>query len=193
MRFGTASIDAQNRRARQRAAHVRSKLLAGMTLLEVLVAAAILSVAAVAALELLASTDAVAREARRHAIASVEAERALAIAADEVRQTGRLSSGVSMRQTFTPDDGGESLVGCTLEIRVERANAAFRTGDDQRVGGSSEASMLRIIAEVVDEHGHVITVVERPAPVQATALTGVVRAGASNEVSSSEFSRGSSR
>ena len=47
---------------------------AGLTLIEVLVAAVILSVAALAALELLASTDAASLAARRVALASIEAE-----------------------------------------------------------------------------------------------------------------------
>ncbi|MDI9404552.1 MAG: hypothetical protein QM516_11830 [Limnohabitans sp.] len=185
-RSESVSLDACDHCSRQRGARFRRARHVGLTLVEVLVAAAILSVAAIAALELLASTDLVAREARRQALASVEAERALTMVADEVRQTGRAGVTASMRQVFTPENGGESLAGCTLSIRVERANASFRTGDDRISGSASQASIMRLIAEVLDEHGRVLTTLERPAPFNPTVLTGA--AGRSNASGISEES-----
>ncbi|MFM7261364.1 MAG: prepilin-type N-terminal cleavage/methylation domain-containing protein [bacterium] len=128
----------------------------GLTLVEVLVAAAILAVAALAALEFLASSDAAALAARREAMAAVEAERALAEAAEIVRQ-GRDPSG---RRVIEQTNGGETLAGCTIEIRAMR--------DVRNVGaisaGTPHLPIARLIAEVTSPDGTSLSVLERVAP-----------------------------
>ncbi|MEY2795982.1 MAG: hypothetical protein RIR10_1698 [Planctomycetota bacterium] len=126
-----------------------------------LVAAAILSVAALAALELLATNDAAALAARREAMASVEAERALAEAAQALR-AGREPS---LRRVIDQETGGETLAGCALEVRAIR---------ESRVMGAlgannAEIPIARLIAEVTAPDGTTLAILERVAPREANA------------------------
>ncbi len=128
----------------------------GLTLIEVLVAAAILSVAALAALELLATSDAAALAARREAMASVEAERALADAAESLRN-GREPS---IRRVIDQESGGETLAGCALEVRaIREVRAVGALGAD-----SAEIPIARLIAEVTSPDGTTLAILERVAP-----------------------------
>jgi prepilin-type N-terminal cleavage/methylation domain-containing protein len=128
----------------------------GLTLVEVLVAAAILSIAALAALELLATSDAAALAARRQAIASVEAERALAAAATALRD-GREPS---MRRVIDQESGGETLAGCAIEVRTIRESRTIGA-----VGANAaEIPMARLIAEVTAPDGTTLAMLERLAP-----------------------------
>ena len=129
---------------------------AGLTLVEVLVAAAILAVAAIAALEFLASSDAAALAARREAMAAVEAERALAEAAEDARK-GTDPSG---RRVIDAATGGETLAGCTIEIRTLREARNIDTISD----GPVVLPISRIIAEVTTPDGETLSVIERVAP-----------------------------
>jgi type II secretory pathway pseudopilin PulG len=122
----------------------------------VLVAAAILAVAAIAALEFLASSDAAALAARREAMAAVEAERALAEAAEATRR-GVDPTG---RRVIDATTGGETLAGCTIEIRTLR--------DVRNIGaistGAPTIPISRLIAEVTSPDGTSLSLVERLAP-----------------------------
>jgi Tfp pilus assembly protein PilV len=127
----------------------------------VLVAAAILSVAALAALELLATNDAAALAARREAMASVEAERALA----EAAQALRAGQEPSLRRVIDQETGGETLAGCALEVRTIR---------ESRVMGAlgannAEIPIARLIAEVTAPDGTTLAILERVAPREANA------------------------
>ncbi|MCE2884981.1 MAG: hypothetical protein LW806_08815 [Planctomycetaceae bacterium] len=121
-----------------------------------LVASAILAVAAIAALEFLASSDAAALAARREAMAAVEAERALAEAAEEARR-GADPSG---RRVIDASTGGETLAGCTIEIRTLREARNIDTIAD----GPVALPISRIIAEVTTPDGETLSVIERVAP-----------------------------
>ncbi|MFM1868358.1 MAG: hypothetical protein RL591_1766 [Planctomycetota bacterium] len=126
-----------------------------------LVAAAILSVAALAALELLATNDAAALAARREAMASVEAERALA----EAAQALRAGQEPSLRRVIDQETGGETLAGCALEVRTIR---------ESRVMGAlgannAEIPIARLIAEVTAPDGTTLAILERVAPREANA------------------------
>ena len=128
----------------------------GLTLIEVLVAAAILSVAALAALELLATSDAAALAARREAMASVEAERALADAAEALRN-GREPS---IRRVIDQESGGETLAGCALEVRAIRESRAVGALG----ANTAEIPIARLIAEVTSPDGTTLAILERVAP-----------------------------
>ena len=128
----------------------------GITLVEVLVAAAILSVAALAALELLATSDAAALAARREAMASVEAERALAEAAEAVRD-GREPS---TRRVIDHDAGGETLAGCAVEVRSIREHRAIHSFG----ANPTQVPITRLTAEVTSPDGETLAMLERVAP-----------------------------
>jgi type II secretory pathway pseudopilin PulG len=127
----------------------------------VLVAAAILAVAAIAALEFLASSDAAALAARREAMAAVEAERALATAAEVVREGGD----PACRRLLEASNGGETLAGCTLEIRTLREARNIGSMND----GPVSIPVSRLIAEVTAPDGATLSLLERVAPPRATA------------------------
>jgi len=131
----------------------------GLTLVEVLVAAVILSIAAVAALELLASGDAASASARRSAVAALEAERALAEAADLVRE----SRAASARFVFEGDGETEPLRGCTLEVRESRETIRFSDG----AANGRRMPVARLVAEIVSPEGDVLASFERLTPVGA--------------------------
>lgn len=138
-------------RARQ-----RLRTAGGITLVEVLVAAAILSVAALAALELLATSDATALAARREAMASVEAERALAEAARSIRD-GREPS---TRRVIDHHAGGETLAGCAVEVRSIRENRAVSS-----LGANpTQVPIVRLTAEVTSPDGESLAMLERVVP-----------------------------
>lgn len=126
-----------------------------MTLVEVMVAAMILLVAGLAALELLAAGDAASVFARRQAVASVEAERALELAAGLVRE-GR-SAG--HREEFEPAEG-EALSGCVLEVRESREELRFTEGGAR----GRRMPVSRLVAEVTDREGRLLVWFERIAP-----------------------------
>ncbi len=136
--------------------HGRIRTPRGITLVEVLVAAAILSVAALAALELLATSDAAALAARREAMASVEAERALAEAAEAVRD-GREPS---TRRVIDHDAGGETLAGCAVEVRSIREHRAIHSFG----ANPTQVPITRLTAEVTSPDGETLAMLERVAP-----------------------------
>jgi Tfp pilus assembly protein PilV len=70
---------------------------AGLTFLEVIIAASILSIAAIAVLELLASSDSIGLTARRQALAAIEAERALEMCAEAIKDGETLPSAASLQ------------------------------------------------------------------------------------------------
>ena len=113
----------------------------GLTLAEVLVAAAILVVAGLAALELLAGADRASLEGRRLALAATEAEHALSDAAVRLARGesparreafgAGWSDGAAGDRTLAgptlagPTLKGPTLEGCTLEIRSTRDQVAL--------------------------------------------------------------------
>lgn len=132
----------------------------GLTLVEVLVAAVILSVAALAALELLAATDSASLAARRQAMASIEAERALAEAAVAVHEF----RSPTLRRTLDAETGGETLASCTVEIRATRETRAL--GADGNAN-AFRLPVMRLVAEVTDTNGDSIALLERLTPIPA--------------------------
>jgi hypothetical protein len=141
----------------------------GLSLAEVLVAAAILVVAGLAALELLAGADRASLEGRRLALAATEAEHALSDAAV------RLARGESpaRREAFGAGAAGagrtlqghtlqgHTLDGCTLEIRSTRDRVALAAASGAKISYPIE----RLVAEVRDPSGAALLVLERIAPV----------------------------
>ncbi len=131
----------------------------GLTLLEVLIASVILSVAGMAALELLARSDAASLFSRRQALASVEAERILGEAAEQVKsqhsatRRGELDAGTS----------AEALGGCTATVSEAR--------EVMSVGNTGAAAMrvavTRITAEIRDPSGNLLVAIERVVPTAA--------------------------
>lgn len=131
----------------------------GLTLVEVLVAAVILAVTAVAAIELLASGDVASVAARRRAIASLEAERALAEAAELVRA----DRSAALTLTFDGDGETEPLRGCVLEVRERRDTVRFADG----AAAGRRMPVARLTAEIVDPSGAILASFERLTPVGA--------------------------
>jgi prepilin-type N-terminal cleavage/methylation domain-containing protein len=125
----------------------------GLTLIEVLVAAVILSIAALAALDLLAATDAASLAARRIALASIEAERALITAAAAVHD-GR---DAATRWTLDGEGAGEALASCSVEVRATRELCSVTRAD----GNAVRLPMIRLIAQVTGPDGVAIATLER--------------------------------
>ncbi len=140
------------RRVSARVRHAR----AGLTLIEVLVASVILSIAGLAALELLASGDAASLYARRHAMASVEAERALSTAAETVRH----NQSASCSEIIPANDGSEALAGCTVTVTEIHEFTRLASGN----GSMVRVPVVRLIAEVTTADGALLASVERLAP-----------------------------
>ena len=142
------------RSGRERSSHTRAR--SGLTLIEVLVASVILSIAGLAALELLASGDAASLHARRHAMASVEAERALSHAADAVRNNRSANSS----ELIPANDGSEALAGCTVTVSEIHEFTRLASGS----GSMVRVPVVRLVAEVTTEDGALLASVERLAP-----------------------------
>ena len=149
----------------------------GLTLAEVLVAAAILVVAGLAALELLAGADRASLEGRRLALAATEAEHALSDAAVRLARGesparreafgAGWSDGAAGDRTLAgptlagPTLKGPTLEGCTLEIRSTRDRVALAAASGATVAYPVE----RLVAEVRDPARATLLVLERIAPV----------------------------
>jgi prepilin-type N-terminal cleavage/methylation domain-containing protein len=134
----------------------------GLTFIEVVVAASILSIAAMAALELLASTDAVNLAARRQALAAIEAEQALAICAERIRDGDALPE----QSAYNSGMQGEALTGCTILVTATTSTVNFTippagpSGDPQVV----PLTVRLLTATVLAPNGERIVALERPVP-----------------------------
>lgn len=134
----------------------------GLTFIEVVVAASILSIAALAALELLASTDSVSLAARRQALAAVEAEQALAICAESVKN----GDGVPAASAYNGGMRGEALAGCSIVVTSTLNNVNFTIPPAGPTGEPQILPMrIRVLtATVVTPEGETIVSLERPVP-----------------------------
>lgn len=136
----------------------------GLTFLEVVIAASILAIAAVAVLELLVSSDSVSLTARRQALAAVEAERALEICAeaikdgDDIPHNGTLQGGMQ----------GEALLGCTLSVTATNITEEFVIPPAGPTGNPRAVPIkLRFLAATVESpDGEVLVRLERAVPVE---------------------------
>lgn len=144
------------RRPRQPSHRSSDRSTLGLSLVEVLVAAAILAVAGLAALELLAESDRTSREARRIALAATEAEAALAKAADDVRN----DRPAALERPLGTDATSESLAGCLLVVSEHHETPAITTGS----GATRTIPIVRLVAEIRDAEERVVARLERLAP-----------------------------
>lgn len=153
----------------------RARLRRGLSLAEVLVAAAILLVAGLAALELLAGADRASLEGRRLALAATEAEHALSDAAarlargESAARREALGAASAVRGGAPGGstlDGG-TLDGCMLEIRSSRERVALAAASGATVAYPVE----RLVAEVRDPSGAIVLVLERLAPIPHEGAT----------------------
>ena len=140
----------------------------GLTFIVVVVAASILSIAALAALELLASTDAVNLAARRQALAAVEAEQALAICAESVKN----GDGVPAASAYNTGMRGEALAGCSIVVTSTLSTVNFTIPPSGPTGEQQILPMqIRLlVATVVTPEGETIVSLERPVPDDDTML-----------------------
>lgn len=137
---------------------------AGLTFLEVIIAASILSIAAIAVLELLASSDSIGLTARRQALAAVEAERALEMCAEAIKDGETLPSAASLQTGMQ----GEALGGCTVSIAATNVTEEF-TIPPAGPTGSPRAVPIRLrflVATVEAPNGEVLVRLERAVPVE---------------------------
>ena len=137
---------------------------AGLTFLEVIIAASILSIAAIAVLELLASSDSIGLTARRQALAAVEAERALEMCAEAIKDGETLPSAASLQTGLQ----GEALGGCTVSIAATNVTEEF-TIPPAGPTGSPRAVPIRLrflVATVEAPNGEVLVRLERAVPVE---------------------------
>ena len=137
---------------------------AGLTFLEVIIAASILSIAAIAVLELLASSDSIGLTARRQALAAVEAERALEMCAEAIKDGEALPSAASLQTGMQ----GEALGGCTVSIAATNVTEEF-TIPPAGPTGSPRAVPIRLrflVATVEAPNGEVLVRLERAVPVE---------------------------
>ena len=139
--------------------------LRGLTFVEVMIAASILAITAVASLELLASSDATSLAARRRALAALEAERALGMAADSVRQGSPLPSA----ETLSDGLVGEALGGCTMTVAGTPMNVRFVIPSATPNGPPREVELpiVNVVVGVQDPSGEEILSFERAVPVPA--------------------------
>ena len=138
---------------------------AGLTFLEVIIAASILSIAAIAVLELLASSDSIGLTARRQALAAVEAERALEMCAEAIKDGAALPSTASLQTGMQ----GEALGGCALSIAATNVTEEF-TIPPAGPTGSPRAVPIRLrflVATVEAPDGEVLVRLERAVPVES--------------------------
>lgn len=137
---------------------------AGLTFLEVVIAASILSIAAIAVLELLASSDSVSLSARRQALAAVEAERALETCAQAIKDGDALPSSASLQTGMQ----GEALSGCTLAVTATNITEDFVI--PQPGGGGSRTVPIKLrflVATVEAPDGERLVRLERAVPVES--------------------------
>lgn len=137
----------------------------GLTFIEVMIAVSILGIAAIASLELLTSSDSTGLFARRQALAAIEAERALSVSAEAVRNGGSIPDSA----TLSANMAGEALGGCTLRVVGRRSTVNFtipgaNPGDPPR---QTPLEIQNLTAEVLDPDGQVIVTLERPVPIGA--------------------------
>ncbi len=156
MRSSFRVMYAKPRRERE-SRRAPAPLRRGLTLVEVLIASVILSIAALAALDLLAATDAASLAARRMALASIEAERALINATAAVHDGREPETRHSLDALVV----GEALASCTVEVSAIRELCSVPTGD----GTSKRIPVIRLTAEVTDPRGATIATLERLAAV----------------------------
>jgi hypothetical protein len=137
---------------------------AGLTFLEVVIAASILAIAAVAVLELLASSDSVSLAARRQALAAVEAERALEICAEAIKAGDDLPQSASLQGGMQ----GEALLGCTLAVTATNITEEFVIPPAGPTGSPRAVPIkLRFLAATVESpDGEVLVRLERAVPVE---------------------------
>lgn len=137
---------------------------AGLTFLEVMIAASILAIAAIAVLELLASSDSVSLAARRQALAAVEAERALETCAQAIKDGDDLPTTASLQTGMQ----GEALGGCELSVAVSNITEDFvippagPTGDTRTV----PIKLRFLVATVETPDGETLIRLERAVPVE---------------------------
>lgn len=144
--------------------HARTRS-AGLTFLEVIIAASILSIAAIAVLELLASSDSVSLTARRQALAAVEAERALETCAQAIKDGENLPAAASLQSGMQ----GEALMGCTLAVATSNITEEF-TIPPAGPTGSPRAVPIKLrflVATVEAPDGDVLVRLERAVPVES--------------------------
>jgi hypothetical protein len=137
---------------------------AGLTFLEVIIAASILSIAAIAVLELLASSDSIGLTARRQALAAIEAERALEMCAEAIKDGETLPSAASLQTGMQ----GEALGGCAVSIAATNVTEEF-TIPPAGPTGSPRAVPIRLrflVATVEAPNGEVLVRLERAVPVE---------------------------
>lgn len=134
----------------------------GLTFIEVVVAASILSIAALAALELLASSDAVNLAARRQALAAVEAEQALALCAERVRNGNALPD----QDAYGAGMQGEALAGCTILVTRTTSTVPFTVpSPGPTVDPMTVPLQVHLLtATVFAPNGEVVVALERPVP-----------------------------
>lgn len=136
---------------------------AGLTFLEVVIAASILSIAAIAVLELLASSDSVSLTARRQALAAVEAERALEACAQAIKDGENLPTAASLQGGMQ----GEALGGCELSVAATNLTEDFvippagPTGNPRTV----PIKLRFLVATVEAPDGEILVRLERAVPV----------------------------
>ncbi|MEY3142084.1 MAG: hypothetical protein RLY21_577 [Planctomycetota bacterium] len=138
---------------------------AGLTFLEVIIAASILSIAAIAVLELLASSDSVSLTARRQALAAVEAERALETCAQAIKDGDDLPPTASLQTGMQ----GEALAGCTLAVVATNITEEF-TIPPAGPSGSPRAVPIKLrflVATVEAPDGDLLVRLERAVPVES--------------------------
>ncbi len=138
---------------------------AGLTFLEVIIAASILSIAAIAVLELLASSDSVSLTARRQALAAVEAERALETCAQAIKDGDDLPTTASLQTGMQ----GEALAGCTIAVAATNITEEF-TIPPAGPTGSPRAVPIKLrflVATVEAPDGETLVRLERAVPVES--------------------------
>lgn len=138
---------------------------AGLTFLEVIIAASILSIAAIAVLELLASSDSVSLSARRQALAAVEAERALETCAQAIRDGDDLPPAASLQAGMQ----GEALGGCELGIAASNVTEDFVIPAAGPTAGvrTVPIKLKFLVATVETSDGEVLVRLERAVPVES--------------------------